>query len=108
MPPNERAAALGTTPDTAAATHTTRTALTQSNPSKRTERRAATVAVADAELHPPAGRRRLPLLLVRSCPACRHLHIHRGTGIAGSGVRTGSCGVVYQLHVLPAQQGRAA
>jgi len=40
------------------------------------------------ELLAPAGRRHLPALLVRRCPACLCAHLHRG----GPGIRRPPCG----------------
>jgi hypothetical protein len=59
--------------------------------------------LAVAEFHPPIGRRRLGVLLVRRCPSatCGRLHLHRA-GSADSAhmaTRTGSCGAMYVLNV---------
>lgn len=60
--------------------------------------------VAVGEYFPPAGRRRLGVVIVRRCPACAHLHLHRAVlvGTADGSTRTGSCGRSYVLRVLPA------
>lgn len=49
--------------------------------------------IVEAEYLPPAGRRRLPALLVRRCPRCGLAHLHRGK----PGIREGSCGVSYAI-----------
>lgn len=56
--------------------------------------------------HPPAGRRQLGVVIVDSCPMCRHLHLHRAMAVATADgcIRTGSCGAEYRLRVLPAQR----
>jgi hypothetical protein len=60
--------------------------------------------VAVGEYFPPVGRRHLGAVIVRRCPSCRHLHQHHSVvvGTADGSIRTGSCGAVYILRVLPA------
>lgn len=49
----------------------------------------------------PYGRRRLWALVVRHCPGCGYLHLHKmGNPGAASWRRTGSCGTQYL--VVPA------
>lgn len=60
--------------------------------------------VAVAYLSPPIGRRGLPLLVVVDCPACHHVHTHRGRG----GRRVGSCGASYLLRVAGTKRARWA
>jgi hypothetical protein len=55
--------------------------------------------VASGTYYPPAGRRRLGVIVVRTCPACLHLHLHRASGPTASVVRTGSCGAEYSISV---------
>lgn len=59
------------------------------------------LVVVNGELHPPAGRRHRWLLLVRRCPGCTYLHIHR-TEYPGAGhwQRVGSCGTEYAVRVV--------
>lgn len=62
--------------------------------------------VAAGEFHPPAGRRTLGVVVVRSCPACHQMHLHRAetVGSAHMAERVGSCGATYLLnvhHALP-------
>lgn len=55
------------------------------------------------ELHAPAGRRTLHVLVVRHCPGCAHLHLHRVGDPSRIGyLRVGSCGVTYRVDVAPA------
>lgn len=65
---------------------------------QRTARRGPLVAV--GIYYRPAGRRRLGAIVVRTCPACGHLHLHRATGPTTSVVREGSCGVEYTVRVV--------
>lgn len=67
-------------------------------------RRAAPRHVATGVWYPPAGRRRLGVVIVRRCPACLHLHLHRAmlVGTADGSTRIGGCGRAYVLRVLPA------
>lgn len=56
--------------------------------------------------YPPAGRRTLGVVVVRSCPACHQMHLHRAetVGSAHMAERVGSCGATYLLnvhHALP-------
>lgn len=62
--------------------------------------------VAVGEFHPPCGRRGLGAVIVRRCPACQYLHIHRAMLVrtVDGSERTGSCGVTYIVRVLPAQR----
>lgn len=50
--------------------------------------------------YPPAGRRRHGAIVVRTCPACRHMHLHRSDGPVTSTTRTGSCGAEYTIRVV--------
>lgn len=64
--------------------------------------RPATAVTVVGELHAPAGRRTLYVLLVRRCPACAHLHVHRtGRPAATSWSRSGSCGAAYEVVLAP-------
>lgn len=56
---------------------------------------------------PPSGRRVLWAVVVPTCPACGHLHLHRSTGRHG-GRRTGSCGATYLVVLAGAKRGRWA
>lgn len=59
--------------------------------------RSATLPTVAGELLAPAGRRRLPALLVRRCPMCLRAHLHRG----GPGIRRPSCkGPEYRVVAL--------
>lgn len=71
---------------------------------QRRRRRDRLVAV--GEFHPPCGRRGLGAVIVRRCPACQYLHIHRAMLVrtVDGSERTGSCGVTYIVRVLPAQR----
>jgi hypothetical protein len=62
-------------------------------------RSAARLAV--GEWYAPCGRRHLGVVIVRTCPACQHLHLHRSAtpDSAHGAVRTGSCGAAYVLTV---------
>jgi hypothetical protein len=66
--------------------------------------------IAVGEYHPPVGRRRLGAVIVRRCPACRHLHQHKAIVVATAdgSMRTGSCGAVYTLRVLRAPRTEGA
>ena len=61
-----------------------------------------TCIVAPAVYYPPVGRRRLGAVVVRTCPACSHMHLHRAefASTADGTLRTGSCGAQYVLRVL--------
>lgn len=47
----------------------------------------------------PAGRRHLGVVVVRTCPACGPLHLHRAESraVVDGAVRAGSCGATYRL-----------
>jgi len=62
-----------------------------------TAERRQDVPVARGVAYPPAGRRRLWLLLVPRCPHCGHAHAHRGGPAAG--VRESGCGQSYHVVV---------
>jgi hypothetical protein len=49
--------------------------------------------------YPPAGRRRLGAIVVRTCPRCSYLHLHRSAGPVTSTTRQGSCGAEYTIRV---------
>lgn len=51
------------------------------------------MVVARAEAYPPAGRRSMWLLLIKSCPFCAYAHAHRGSLLGGP--RESSCGRNY-------------
>lgn len=57
--------------------------------------------VAAGAFYPPAGRRTLGVVVVRCCPKCRQMHLHRAetVGSAHMAERTGSCGATYLLNV---------
>lgn len=59
------------------------------------------IPVTLGELHGPAGRRRMSVLIVRFSPGCGHLHLHRvaTSGRSGGYERTGSCGTEYLVLV---------
>jgi len=64
------------------------------------QQRRRVLPVASGELFSPCGRRRLWSLIVRRCPNCSHLHIHRlGNPAADTFIRTGSCGAAYKVTV---------
>jgi hypothetical protein len=69
------------------------------------------IPLAYGELFSPYGRRHLWSLIVRRCPNCRHMHIHKiGNPSAESWIKTGSCGRDYRVVVRPVQRtvGRSA
>lgn len=76
----------------------------------RSGRPAGHVPPATGEYFPPAGRRRLGIILVRSCPRCGGAHLHRAVaaGAADGAVRAGSCGKLYCLHVSVTDRRRGA
>lgn len=75
------------------ALHSTRTLAEPTAPHRH---RRPVVAV--GELHRPGGRRRQWVLIVRRCPACEHLHLHRTERPAArTWPRTGSCGTRYTV-----------
>lgn len=61
-------------------------------------------AVAEGVFYPPAGRRHQGVVVVRSCPACGQLHLHRAeaSGDVDGTDRRGSCGAAYVVQLLPA------
>lgn len=98
--PPARNGGPGHHPDTAAA-HQKFEAATKQLHTQTSATRRHEPPIAVGELHPPAGRRHLWVLLVRRCPACAHLHIHRvGRPSAGTHRRTGSCGADYEIRVV--------
>lgn len=52
---------------------------------------------AQVEWYEPAGRRGSWAAVVRSCPKCQSLHLHRFSEPVYSALRRGSCGVTYLL-----------
>jgi hypothetical protein len=91
-------------PDPATSIDHRRTA--QPDHANGTPRRTTPVLVAVGEYHPPTGRRHLGVVIVRTCPNCGHLHIHRAmvATTADGTTRVGSCGIEYLLCVLPAER----
>jgi hypothetical protein len=85
----------GGPPARAAASNTA--LITYDEHGQRSARRGPLVAV--GIYYPPSGRRRLGAIVVRSCPACLHLHLHRAAGPVASTPRTGSCGAEYVIRV---------
>lgn len=58
----------------------------------------SSASVAEGELFEPFGRRRMWSIIVRRCPACAHMHVHKtGDPTKGHYLRTGSCGAEYLI-----------
>ncbi|SFO52626.1 hypothetical protein SAMN05216207_10786 [Pseudonocardia ammonioxydans] len=58
--------------------------------------------------HPPAGRRHMWAIVVPTCPACSHMHLHRSAAAPEEEVRIGSCGAAYRLRLAGAKRRRWA
>ena len=52
--------------------------------------------------YPPTGRRHLGVVVVRTCPSCRELHLHRAEsrGAIDGAMRSGSCGSLYAVQLV--------
>ena len=52
--------------------------------------------------YPPAGRRYLAVVVVRTCPACGGTHLHRAdsSGDVDGTDRRGSCGAAYVVQLV--------
>lgn len=109
-PPTKRSGDPGHHPQAAANKISAATKPQDQGQDSRTIPFARELPIAVGEFYPPAGRRHLGVVVVRSCPACLHLHLHRANaaGSADGTTRTGSCGAEYRLRVLPGEHRRVA